>query len=313
MNQIFENRMAIQDISTRQLRYFLAAAETGQFSLAAHAVHVSQTAITNAIASLESLLGVKLFDRHPHGVTLTAEGHHFVQHAQHVLNALNDAVRAPAFRTYDVSGEIRIAASYTVMGYFLPQYLARFQRTHPGVRLKLLELHRLELEEAVKNGDVDIAIAVTSNVAPSKGLTSEPLVRSRRQLWTAGDHPLCSESEVSLKEIAQYPLIQIMVDDAGESAKRYWEKRGLEPNLLLETESMEAVRTFVGLGLGVAILSDLVFRPWTLDGRKIEARPITDVVPPMEIGIVRRTSRPQPPPAEAFARFLKLACGAATP
>ena len=310
MNQIFENRMAIQDISTRQLRYFLAAAETGQFSLAAHAVHVSQTAITNAISSLENLLGVKLFDRHPHGVTLTAEGHHFVQHAQHVLNALNDAVRAPAFRTYDVSGEIRIAASYTVMGYFLPQYLARFQRTHPGVRLKLMELHRLELEEAVKNGDVDVAIAVTSNVGPSKGLVGEPLVRSRRQLWTSSDHPLCSASEVSLKEIAQYPLIQIMVDDAGESAKRYWQKRGLTPNMLLETESMEAVRTFVGLGLGVTILSDLVFRPWTLDGRKIEARPITDVVPPMEIGIVRKTSRAQAPAAEAFARFLKLACGA---
>jgi DNA-binding transcriptional LysR family regulator len=130
-------------------------------------------------------------------------------------------------------------------------------------------------------------------------------------LWTASDHPLCSASEVSLKEIAEYPLIQIMVDDAGESAKRYWQKRGLTPHLLLETESMEAVRTFVGLGLGVAILSDLVFRPWTLDGRKIEARPITDVVPPMEIGIVRKTSRSQPPAAEAFARFLKLACGAA--
>ena len=68
--------------------------------------------------------------------------------------------------------------------------------------------------------------------------------------------------------------------------------------------------TFVGLGLGVTILADLVFRPWTLEGRRIEARPITDVVPPMEIGIIRKPGRRREPAAEAFERFLKLACAA---
>lgn len=302
--------MSFPDVSTRHLRYFLAAAEAGQFSLAAHTVHVSQTAITNAVSALEGMLGVRLFDRHPHGVSLTAEGHHFVQHARHVLSAIDDALRTPVFRTYDVSGEIRIAATYTVMGYFLAPYLARFQRTHPGVTVRLAELRRPQLEQAVKAGDVDVAIAVAPVTGVSEGLTMETIARSRRQLWTAENHPLCSADEVSLKEIARYPLIRLVVDEGGASSKRYWSQRRLTPNILLETESMEALRTFVGLDLGVTILADLVFRPWTLEGRRIEARPITDVVPPMEIGIIRKPGRQRAAAAEAFERFLTLACAA---
>ena len=237
--------MAYPDISTRHLRYFLAAAETGQFSLAAHTVHVSQTAITNAVATLEGLLGVRLFDRHPHGVTLTAEGHHFVRHARHVLDALDDALRTPVFRTYDIAGEIRLAATYTVMGYFLAPYLERFQRTHPHVTVKLSEMRRPALEEAVKTEQIDVAIAVVPAAPLSRGLDMETILRSRRQLWTAENHPLSSAQEVSLAEIARHPLIQLTVDEAGASSKRYWAQRRLTPNVLLETESMEALRTFV--------------------------------------------------------------------
>jgi len=64
-----------KDISMRQLRYFMAAAEAGQLSQAAVKVHVSQSAITAAVLQLEQTLGVRLFDRLPYGVTLTAEGH----------------------------------------------------------------------------------------------------------------------------------------------------------------------------------------------------------------------------------------------
>lgn len=302
--------MAYPDISTRHLRYFLAAAEAGQFSLAAHTVHVSQTAITNAVATLEGLLGVRLFDRHPHGVTLTAEGQHFVQHARHVLNAVDDAMRTPVFRTYDIAGEIRLAATYTVMGYFLAPYLERFQRTHPRVTVRLSEMRRPDLEQAVKAEQVDVAIAVVPAAPLSKGVVMETIARSRRQLWTAENHPLSSADKVSLAEIAPHPLIRLVVDEGGASSKRYWAQRKLSPNVLLETESMEALRTFVGLGLGVTILADLVFRPWTLEGRRIETRPITDVVPPMEIGILHKPGRRQTPAAEAFERFLKLACAA---
>ncbi|KDR37826.1 LysR substrate-binding domain-containing protein [Caballeronia glathei] len=305
--------MTTRDISTRHLRYFLAAAQSGQFSLAAHAVHVSQTAITTTIGRLESMLGVKLFERRPHGVALTAEGRHFLEHAQAVLSTLRDATRAPTMHTYDISGTVRIAATGTVMGYFLAPYLARFRRTHPKIELKLVEMIRPALEDRLHrvDNDIDVVIAVSSNLSRKEGLVIDTLVRSRRQLWTSTDHPLCLASEVSLKEISEYPLVKLTVDESGESASRYWRKQHRAPNVLLETESMEAVRSFVGLGLGVTILADLVFRPWTLDGRKIETRPITDVVPPMELGIVRNMNHEESPAAQALNRFLKDACSIA--
>ena len=86
-----------KDISMRQLRYFMAAAEAGQLSQAAVKVHVSQSAITAAVLQLEQTLGVRLFDRLPYGVTLTAEGHKFAQHAGHILDTLQDALSEPLF------------------------------------------------------------------------------------------------------------------------------------------------------------------------------------------------------------------------
>ena len=115
--------MSNHDISMRQLRYFVAAAETGQFSQAASKVHVSQSAITTAVMQLEERLGVKLFERMPYGVSLTAEGNKFLQHASHILDTLQDALSEPFFLSHAINGVVRVGASYTVLGYFLPNLL----------------------------------------------------------------------------------------------------------------------------------------------------------------------------------------------
>lgn len=106
------------DLTLRQLRYFVAAAQTGQFSMAAANEHVSQSAITNAVLALESALGTKLFERLPQGVALTPDGQDFHNHARRVLDAARDAMHMPPFRAHDMRGVARIAASYTVLGYF---------------------------------------------------------------------------------------------------------------------------------------------------------------------------------------------------
>ncbi|KAG0758278.1 hypothetical protein G6F22_019701 [Rhizopus arrhizus] len=88
------------DVTLRQLRYFAAAARTGRFSMAAADEHVSQSAVTNAVLALEAQLGVRLFDRHPHGVTLTPEGHNFHRRTQDILDS------APIITLEDVTPDI---------------------------------------------------------------------------------------------------------------------------------------------------------------------------------------------------------------
>ncbi len=91
--------MSANNVTLRQLRYFVAAARNGQFSMAATSESVSQSAITNAVLALEKELGVRLFDRLAQGVSLTADGQDFFHHACHILDSVRDATHKPRFRS----------------------------------------------------------------------------------------------------------------------------------------------------------------------------------------------------------------------
>lgn len=296
------------DLTLRQLRYFVAAAQTGRFSMAAADEHVSQSAITNAVLALENGLGTRLFEREPHGVTLTPDGQDFYNHARRVLDAARDAVHKPPFRSHDMRGTVRIAASYTVLGYFLPELLARFRATYPYIEFDLRDMERADIEEAVQQGEVEIGVVLLSNIDRLNRFGSQVLIRSRRQLWVAPMHPLAQLDAPSLKDIAPHPYILITVDEGEQSTRRYWRKKRLEPTIAFRTSSMEALRGLVAHGFGVTILSDMVFRPWSLEGKRIEARPVLDTVPQMDAGMIWRKGAALSGPATALQQFLIHAC-----
>jgi DNA-binding transcriptional LysR family regulator len=298
-----------KDVTLRQLRYFVAAAETGQFSMAAAQAHVSQSAITNAVALLEQTLDVRLFERLPHGVTLTAAGHNFLQHARHVLDSLQDALREPRFQAHGLTGSVRIGATYTVLGYFLPALLARFRMQYPDVKIDLYDMDRVGIEQAVNAGDIELGVLILSNLPARSRFGHHVLMRSRRQLWTSASHPLLELESPSLADVAAYPYLQITQDEAEASTTRYFKAKRLRPDIAFRTGSMEALRGLIAHGFGVTILSDMVYRPWSLEGRKIEARPIHDIVPDMQVGLVWKPKSSLAAPADALRQFLIHACG----
>lgn len=298
-----------KDISMRQLRYFVAAATTGRFSQAALDVHVSQSAITSAVAQLEENLGVNLFERQPYGVALTAEGHRFLQHARHILDTLNDALKEPLFLSHTQEGVVRVGATYAVLGYFLPSLLARFKRSYPQVDIDLVDMDRPSIEQAVLEGRLDLGLIIVSNSEAIDRFEHYVLIRSRRQLWLASHHPLMTKPDITLKDVAEHAYILGTVEEGEASTQRYWQARGLEPRVAFRTSSMESVRGLVAHGFGVTILSDMVFRTWSLEGKKIEVRPLNDAVPPMELGLIWKPDTELPAAAEAFRQFLIQACG----
>lgn len=298
-----------ENVSLRQLRYFVAAAKAGQFSMAARDEHVSQSTITNAVLALEEELGIKLFDRLAQGVALTAEGQDFFHNACHILDSVRDAIQNPRFRKGNLRGSVSVAASYTVLGYFLPELLARFRASYPDVEIDLRDTDRPGIEKAVSQGEVDVGVAIISNVQDIGRFSHAVLVRSRRQLWVAPAHPLAQIPAPSLADIAQHPYIQVTADEAEESTFAYWKSREQKPRIVFRTTSIEAVRGLVAHGFGVTVLSDMVFRPWSLEGKRIEARPILDAVPHMEVGVLWHLDKPLSAPAEAFLQFLLHAYG----
>lgn len=296
-------------LTLKQLRYFIAAAETGQISHAAMEMNISQSAVTAGIQGLEAQLGVTLLRRGAQGVTVTPEGARFLARARGVMAAVDDATRTPLGEETRVTGRLRLGVTYTVAGYFMARHYAAFRRNFPGVTLELSEQPRAAIENALVTGGLDLAVMLTSNLANDDELEAETLFRSLRRLWLPSDHPLLSQAEVTLADVAREPFVMLTVDEANRTAGRYWNLAGLVPNVVFTTSSVEAVRSMVAAGMGVTILSDMVYRPWSLEGQRLEQRSLKEPIPSMDVGLTWARGRQMSEAARVFRSFLTQTLG----
>ncbi len=290
-------------LTVRQVKYFVATAELGQVSQAAFQLNISQSAVTTAIKELEITLGADLFARTRTGMELTDPGRRFLNQAYAILAAVDEALQTPPTQS-TVTGEIALVATYTVMGYFLPHHLQRFSHLHPQIRLNVFELSREAIEEGLIGGRYDLAVLLTSNVANPE-VSCETWFGSERRLWVCARHRLLDKAEVTFQDVALEPYIMLTVDEAAYTAMRYWSSTSHLPDVKLRTSSVEAVRSMVANGAGVAILSDLVYRPWSLEGKRIETIKLVDPVPPMNVGLSWKRGRELSPAMLAFRNYFR--------
>lgn len=297
-------------ISLKQIQYFLAAAETGQFSAAAAKVHVTQTAITASMKELESALGVALFHRqHASGVSLTIDGQKFLHHAYNIAAAVNSAVHDPGLIRQNVTGTVRLGATHSMLGNYVVPAIARFVRAYPQVDLQVVELERPALEQALLGGEVDIGFAWLANLEAPQAFATLPLTRSRRQLWLCANHPLLQKRSIAMADIHQLPYVLYNQDETPRNTLLFWRHAGLTPNIRYRVTSMEALRSLVAQGLAVTILSDVTYRPFSSEGLRIETRPLLDAMPAIEIGLAWDASRELAAPVEALRSFMQLTFG----
>ena len=222
------------------------------------------------------------------------------------MAAVDEAVRSPSRLRDDVTGRLRLAMTYTVAGYFIPPYIERFTRAFPGIDLKLTEAPRNAIEDGLVSGTFDLAVMLTSNIVDQEGISYDTLIQSRRRLWLPSQHKLLGYASVSLQDIAKEPYIMLTVDEASNTAQRYWNRTSLRPQTIFRTSSVEAVRSMVANGMGVTILSDMVYRPWSLDGRRVEVVSLVDHVPSMDVGLAWATNVGQNTAVTAFREFMHL-------
>jgi DNA-binding transcriptional LysR family regulator len=292
-------------ISLKQIRYFIATAESGQVSQAAVNLSISQSAITTAIRDLEESVGTQLFERTPHGMDLTSAGRQFLSHAYDIQKKVEDATHLNLI-TSAISGTLTVAATYTVIGYFLPYHIERLRRQFPLLNIQLFELNRESIEEGLLTNRYDISVLLTSNILNPE-LSREKLMSSQRRLWLPAQHQMLSADSVGLKEVSEEPYIMLTVDEASHTSLKYWSQTPYQPKITLRTSSIEAVRSLVANGQGVAILSDMVHRPWSLEGRRIETVNLRDPVPSMDVGLAWRRNTEFTPAMEAFRAYFRRA------
>lgn len=297
-------------LTLRQIQYFMVAAETGQFSAAAAKAHVTQTAISAAIKELEAALGLRLFDRHhASGVSLTVDGQKFLHHAYSIAAAVNSAVHDPGLIRQDLAGSVRLGATHSMLGSYVVPAMARFLGAYPQVELDVVELDRPALERAVRRSEVEVGVVWLANLESAETLAAVPLTRSRRQLWLCTNHPLLSKREIALADIRDLPYVLYDQDETPRNTALFWKRAGFEPNIRYRVTSIEAVRSLVAQGMAVTVLSDVIYRPFSAEGLRIETRPLLDGLPAIEIGLIWHAERDLSPAASAFCTFMQLTFG----
>jgi DNA-binding transcriptional LysR family regulator len=286
----------------RQLQFFVAAAEAGSVSGAARALSISQSSVTEAVRALEDDLGVTLFDRQARGLLITHKGSAFLRHARQILADVATARTAFRDEAETATGRLSLGVTSLVAGYVLSDILSRFRRAFPQVDLNVIEDNGDYLQHLLIGGELDVAVLLTSSVKDRMALHVETLLVSPYRLWLPLGHPLAQQEAIALEELAGQPMIQLMVDEIEESTRRLTAALPVKPEVAFRTRSVEAVRSLVATGAGLAILPSLVYRPWSLEGDRIEIRDVSGDLPTVQVGLAWRRGAPLSPPALNFIR-----------
>lgn len=294
------------DFTLRQVRYFIAVAETGQISKAALRCNISQSSMTIALKGLEEAIGTPLFSRHSKGLRLSDAGERFLRHAQQIESAARGAADDMRDHPDPVSGALSIGVTDTISAYLMPSLRLALKRRFPDLQLRVMERERVEVEDAIVAGDMDLGIVLVSNAALREDIDGETLLRSPRHVWVSPEHPLAAHESITLDAVAAHDFLLLDMDEHVQTAQRYWGRFGMPPPVAFQSKSIEGIRSMVALGMGVTILSDLVYRPWSLEGGRIVRRPVVNAVPTMDVGVIWSKVRGFPQDGDSLRDFLRV-------
>ncbi len=297
--------MSHRHVTLRQFRYFIAVAESGSVAAASRMLNIAQSALTKSLLELEAELGSSLFERSSKGMTLTPQGHRFLVSARKVNGSVADALRLHALDAGSgLSGVLSVGVTSLVAGYYLSELFSRFRRNCPAVEVFVTEDSPRFLEHLLINGELDVAIMVSNALTEPQAMVAETLTRSPNRVWLPSNHELTLRDEITLAECAACDQIVLEADRIDELMASVWARYQLKPRTILRTASLEAVRSLVGAGAGIAVLPDFLYRPWTLDAEHVEVRRLRDEIPAVDVGLVwRRGSGLKP----AATEFIELA------
>jgi DNA-binding transcriptional LysR family regulator len=227
----------------RELEHFVVIAQVGTFTEAARRIHLSQPALTASIQRLEHAVGAALLLRGRHGAELTAAGSTFLPKAQAALAAFRDGQRAVAELQGLSIGQVRLGGGATACTYLLPPLLARFRRSHPAIALVLREGYTSELEEAVEDGSLDLAVITVAR----RQRFDERLQRFGR--FTEDELVVVAAPDC---DPATSPWLTFT---AGSPTRAVLLERLPGAKIAMELSSIATVKGNVRAGLGMALLS----------------------------------------------------------
>jgi len=203
---VMQNRLADARVKFRHLQCFLAVAQFGSVQRAAESLSITQPAVSKTIAELESVLGVKLFERGRHGAVPTREGQLFMPHASACVSALRYGVELLARDEGAVAATLDVGALPTVATDVLSGALRRFASQWPRVSVRLLTAANAELLEQLKSGAIGLAIGRLADPERMVGLSFELLYNEPLAVVVRAGHSLAQGGGLPA-QLTQFPLV----------------------------------------------------------------------------------------------------------
>jgi LysR family cys regulon transcriptional activator len=247
----------------QQLRYLVAVHESGlNITAAARELRASQPGVSRQLKLLESELGFHLFERQGRAlVRTTAAGEHIVARAATILREMQNVQRTSAELSQADGGSLSIATTHTQARYVLPQVVRAFRAKYPRVRLHLHQGTSEQIAEMVARDRVDFAMA-TGSEELFPHLIRLPVYRWHRTVVVPHGHPLASKGKLTLKKLADYPIVTYVFSFSGRSSlPAVFETAGLSLDVALTARDSDVIKTYVRIGLGVGILAKLAVDP----------------------------------------------------
>ncbi len=247
----------------QQLRYLVAVHENGlNITAAARQLHTSQPGVSRQIKMLEEELGFRLFEREGRALTrITGAGEEIIARATNILREMQNIRRTSQELRKADGGSLSIATTHTQARYVLPSVIRAFRVKYPKVRLHLHQGTSEQIAELVARDRVDFAIATGSDeLFPH--LVRLPVYRWHRTVVVPRGHPLAGAGRLSLKKLAEHPIVTYVFSFSGRSSlPALFEAAGLSLDVALTARDADVIKTYVRIGLGVGIVASVAIDP----------------------------------------------------
>jgi DNA-binding transcriptional LysR family regulator len=276
----------VAQYTLRQLEYFVAVAEAGSVTAAAQAIHLSQSALSTALAELERALGVQLLLRHhAKGVTLTPAGEQLLAASRRLLRQAAELADEARGLGDEVTGSLHLACFGVLAPYVLPELLAQASARLPSLEIKTSEVDLAELVDGVANGRFELAIGY--DLTADSRLETKRLYTLRPYVLLARSHRLAGRKKVKLAELAGEPLALLDLPYSREYFAEMFQSVGLSPEVRYRSTSSQTCRAIVARGLAYSVMNVRPRDDGGSDAQEIVAVEIAHPVAPLDVVLIK--------------------------